>query len=63
MSDVFQVLKADHEAVEAVLGRLETGRPPAEAGAAWLRAREKPVEGLVIEQSKHEAVEEEFFSS
>jgi hypothetical protein len=61
MSDVFQVLKADHEAVEAVLGLLEAGRPSSEADPPWLLARKKLVERLIIEQSKHEAVEEEFF--
>jgi hemerythrin-like domain-containing protein len=61
MSDVFQVLKVDHEAVEAVLELLEAARPPSETGPAWLRAREKLVERLIIEQSKHETVEEEFF--
>ena len=61
MSDVFQVLKVDHEKIEAVLGLLEAGRPPSDADSAWLRAREKLVERLIIEQSQHEAVEEEFF--
>jgi hemerythrin superfamily protein len=55
MSDVFQVLKADHEAVRRLLDRLETG-----PGPNPLRFR-KLVERVIIEQSKHEAAEEEFF--
>jgi hemerythrin superfamily protein len=58
MSDVFQVLKADHEAIEAVLRRLEAA--PAGADRQRLLARQKLVERMIIEVTKHETVEQEF---
>jgi hemerythrin superfamily protein len=61
MGDAFQVLKSDHDAVEAMLGRLESDRRPVNADTAWLRARKALVERVIIEESKHEAVEEEYF--
>jgi len=61
MGDVFQMLKADHDAIAAVLGRLEVARPPADADPGWLRARKRLVERLIIEETKHETVEEEYF--
>lgn len=61
MGDVFQMLKADHDAIAAVLGRLEAARPPADADPGWLRARKRLVERLIIEETKHETVEEEYF--
>lgn len=47
-------------AIEAVLRRLEAARPPAEPDPQWLRARERLVERVIIEETKHETVEEEF---
>jgi hemerythrin superfamily protein len=61
MSDVFQVLKVDHEAIETVLRRLEAARPPAGADQEWLLARRRLVERVIIEATKHETAEEEFF--
>lgn len=60
MSDVFEVLKNDHEAIVALLDRLAAGRP-ADADPALLRARRVLVDRLIIEESQHEAVEEEYF--
>ncbi|MDN3358753.1 hemerythrin domain-containing protein [Actinomadura sp. DC4] len=52
MSDAFQVLKIDHEAITTVLRRLSAG-----PGGA----RQRLAERLIIEVTKHETVEEEFF--
>ena len=62
MGDIFQVLKADHDVVRALLDRLETGHTGrATAGRGLPRTRRKLVERVIIEQSKHEAAEEELF--
>ena len=62
MADVFDVLSHDHEEVKQILADLERG-PTRETGATepQLAARKKLTERLVIEESKHEAVEEEYF--
>jgi hemerythrin superfamily protein len=62
MRNVFEVLRKDHEEVKRALDELEHG-PTAETGANTdqLMVREKLVEELTIEESKHEAVEEEYF--
>lgn len=62
MSDVFDVLRADHEEVQRMCRELATG-PSVTSGATpeQLEARGQLVERLVIEESKHEAVEEEYF--
>lgn len=62
MRDAFDVLKQDHKEVETMLARLEAG-PTAAAGAspAKLEARKKLTEQVIIEESKHEAVEEQYF--
>jgi hemerythrin-like domain-containing protein len=62
MTDAFDVLKQDHQEVEAMLARLEAG-PTAAAGAspAQLEERKKLTEQMIIEESKHEAVEEMYF--
>jgi hemerythrin-like domain-containing protein len=62
MPSVFDVLSHDHEEVKRMLSELETG-PTAATGASdnHLALRKKMVETLVIEESKHEAVEEMFF--
>ncbi len=61
MTDVFHVLKDDHERVEAIFRRLESGMWSAGDGTDRQSARKKSVERLIIEESKHEAVEEEYF--
>ncbi|WP_285622995.1 hemerythrin domain-containing protein [Actinoallomurus iriomotensis] len=59
---MFEVLRKDHEEVKRALAELERG-PTAASGANpdQLTLREKLVEELTIEESKHEAVEEEYF--
>jgi hemerythrin-like domain-containing protein len=61
MPNVFEVLRKDHEEVLRVLAELESGRARAAAKADPGAEREKLVEHLIIEESKHEAVEEEYF--
>lgn len=62
MADAFDVLSRDHQEVKLILSELETG-PAKGTGPAEsrLQARKKAVEQLIIEESKHEAVEEEYF--
>ncbi|HEY7263156.1 MAG TPA: hemerythrin domain-containing protein [Trebonia sp.] len=62
MPDVFDVLRKDHEEVKAMLGRLEQG-PKYTGGAvpAQLQERKRLVDELIIEQSKHEAAEQQYF--
>ena len=62
MPDVFAVLGQDHAEVKQMLAELENG-PTRMGGAstAQLQDRKQLVEALVIAESKHEAVEEEFF--
>ncbi|GAA4489257.1 hypothetical protein GCM10023191_019760 [Actinoallomurus oryzae] len=62
MGNVFEVLRKDHEEVKRALAEIERG-PTAASGADadQLTLREKLVEELTIEESKHEAVEEEYF--
>jgi hemerythrin superfamily protein len=62
MPDVFTVLGQDHAEVKQMLDTLENG--PARMGgasASQLEERKKLVQVLVIAESKHEAVEEEYF--
>jgi hemerythrin-like domain-containing protein len=62
MPNVFDVLASDHEQVKQILTEFKTG-PAAAAGATdnELALRKKMAEELVIEESKHEAVEEMYF--
>ena len=62
MPSAFDVLARDHEEVKRMLTELELG-PTASSGANGdqLALRKKMVEQLVIEESKHEAVEEMYF--
>jgi hemerythrin-like domain-containing protein len=62
MPNAFEVLAEDHQEVLRMLAELELG-PTAAAGANpdQLALRQKLVEQLVIEESKHEAVEERYF--
>ena len=62
MPDVFEVLSSDHQEVKQMLAELETG-PTAATGAddTQLALRKKMAEQLVIEESRHEAVEEMYF--
>jgi hemerythrin-like domain-containing protein len=62
MPGVFDVLSQDHQEVKRMLAELEKG-PTKATGATedQLMLRKKMAEELVIEESKHEAVEEMFF--
>lgn len=62
MPDVFEVLGQDHQEVKRMLAELEKG-PTAASGASdnHLALRKKMVEQLIIEESKHEALEEMYF--
>jgi uncharacterized protein YdcH (DUF465 family) len=62
VADVFSVLAQDHEAVKDLLAELEQG-PTRAAGASrdQLARRKKMTEQLIIEESKHEALEEMYF--
>ena len=62
MPKVFEILGADHREVKQMLAELQAG-PTRGSGAteAQLRARKELAEKLVIESSKHEAVEEQYF--
>jgi hemerythrin-like domain-containing protein len=62
MPDVFGVLRKDHEEVKAMLDRLEQG-PKNTGGAvpAQLQERKRLVDELIIEQTKHEAAEQQYF--
>jgi hemerythrin-like domain-containing protein len=62
MPSAFDVLGRDHEEVKRMLSELEAG-PTAATGANDndLVLRKKMVEQLIIEESKHEAVEEMYF--
>ena len=62
MASVFDVLGHDHDEVKRMLSELETG-PTAATGASEheLALRKKMTEQLVIEESRHEAVEEMYF--
>lgn len=62
MPDAFEVLAKDHEQVKQILTEFEAG-PTAATGASEneLALRKKMAEELIIEESKHEAVEEMYF--
>jgi hemerythrin-like domain-containing protein len=63
MPDIFTVLTQDHDEVKAMLTELESGAMPhpqvADTSAQQHRA--DLAERLVIEESRHEAAEEEYF--
>jgi hemerythrin-like domain-containing protein len=62
MANVFDVLRRDHEEVQRVLTELESGTTAVTgANADQLEQRKKLVDKLITEESKHEAVEEEYF--
>ena len=62
MADVFEVLRADHGDVRLLLAALESS-PGHAAGASQqvLKARKLAAERLVIDSSRHEAAEQEYF--
>ena len=62
MADVFTVLGQDHQEVKRMLAELEKG-PTVATGASedQLALRKKMTEELIIEESRHEALEEMYF--
>jgi hypothetical protein len=62
MANAFDALAKDHEEVKRMLAELELG-PTTATGADpdQLALRKKMVQHLVIEEAKHEAVEEMYF--
>lgn len=61
MPNVFDVLNRDHKEVKEILAKLEKQRPGPDASDKQLAQRKKMTEKLIIEESRHEAVEEMFF--
>ena len=62
MPDVFEVLKKDHDEVKAMLERLADG-PTAASGATGeqLAQRKRLVDSMIMEESRHEAAEQQHF--
>jgi hemerythrin-like domain-containing protein len=60
MPSVFDVLASDHEQVKRLLSQFETAAASS-ANDSLLASRKKMAETLIIEESKHEAVEEMYF--
>lgn len=62
MADVFEVLRQDHDEVKAMLARLESG-PKASSGATagQLQERKRLADEVIIEESKHETAEQQYF--
>jgi hemerythrin-like domain-containing protein len=62
MADVFEVLRADHGDVRLLLAALESS-PGHAAGASQqvLKARKLAAERLVVDSTRHEAAEQEYF--
>lgn len=58
--DAIDLLRTDHEKVLAMLDRLEAP-PTATQGAGLLRARKQLVTEIVIAESQHESIEEQYF--
>lgn len=62
MVDIFEVLAKDHANVREILAQLELGATSAAGGTEQeLAERKKLAQRLVIEESKHEAVEQLHF--
>jgi hemerythrin-like domain-containing protein len=62
MPDAFEVLGADHAAVEQMLTALENSPGhSAGAGSTVLAARKEVAQRLVIDSSQHETAEEQYF--
>src|SRR6201981_1245680 len=61
MPSPFDVLASDHEQVKRLLSQFEAAPAASGTNDSLLAARKKMAETLVIEESKHEAVEEMYF--
>jgi hemerythrin superfamily protein len=57
MGDIFELLRTDHAEVKGMLSMLESSAGTTRGS----EERKKQVEQLVIEESKHEAAEEQYF--
>src|SRR5690349_9049331 len=61
MPSAFDVLASDHEQVKRLLSQFEAAPAASGTNDSLLAARKKMAQTLVIEESKHEAVEEMYF--
>ena len=61
MPSAFDVLASDHQQVKRLLAQFEAAPAASGVNDSLLAARKKMAETLVIEESKHEAVEEMYF--
>jgi hemerythrin-like domain-containing protein len=61
MPSAFDVLASDHKQVKRLLSQFEAAPAASGTNDSLLAARKKMAETLVIEESKHEAVEEMYF--
>lgn len=61
MPSAFDVLGNDHEQVKQLLSKFEMAPAASGTNDSLLGARKKMAETLVIEESKHEAIEEMYF--
>jgi hemerythrin-like domain-containing protein len=61
MADVFEVLSADHADVKGMLTVLEESADHTDANDDVQAARKEVAEFLVVDSSKHEAAEEQYF--
>ena len=61
MPSAFDVLASDHEQVKQLLSQFEAAPAASGTNDSLLEARKKMAETLVIEESKHEAIEEMYF--
>ena len=61
MPSAFDVLASDHEQVKQLLSRFEMAPAASGTNDSLLAARKQMAETLVIEESKHEAIEEMYF--
>jgi hemerythrin superfamily protein len=62
LADIFELLETDHQEVKGMLAALEKA-PGATSGATpeQLTERRNQVDKLTVEESKHEAAEEQYF--
>ena len=64
MADVFEVLRADHAQVQDMLLALQESQdyaPAGDAGKTVQAARQEVAKMLIIDSSRHEAAEEQYF--
>ena len=61
MADVFEVLSADHADVKGMLTVLEESPGHEQASDTVQAARQDVLDYLIIDESRHEAAEEQYF--